>query len=77
MHGCGNWERGLAVSFLGVHTSKSDLVCSVSHLKGSNHEIFVANVFKKFKPVLMDHLGTVLNMRFKNIKRFSSSNIKL
>jgi hypothetical protein len=27
IHECGNWERGLAVSFLGVH--KSDLVCSV------------------------------------------------
>jgi hypothetical protein len=53
MHECRNWERGRAVSFLGVH--KSDIVCSVSHLK---HEIFVANVFKQYKPVFMDDLGT-------------------
>ncbi len=26
IHECGNWERGRAVSFLGIH--KSDLVCS-------------------------------------------------
>jgi hypothetical protein len=27
LHECGNWERGRAVTFLGIHTS--DLVCSV------------------------------------------------
>ncbi len=27
LHECGNWERGHAVSFLGIH--KSDLLCSV------------------------------------------------
>jgi hypothetical protein len=33
IHVCGNWERGGAVSFLGIH--KSDLVCSVGDDKST------------------------------------------
>ncbi len=46
IHECGNWERGSAVSFLGIH--KSDLLCSAGIIRSRNSQnlITFCSVYK-------------------------------